>query len=205
MNDINIIVISGIVVEPPKMASTQSGKRVCKMRIKSEREYNGNANHVFIDVDVWETAGADYANTIPQGAGVVVTGRFAMNAFTDKNGVKRSSPVCVAASIIPLMAGQMPAQQPMAQQYPPSQYCQPQYYQQGAPMQGGGYGVPVQQPPQMPTMQVQAPPPQTFQQYHQQAQNVIQGGTMSVVGQPTAAQEPTQDGEAQEKDGDLPF
>ena len=198
MNDINVMMISGVVVEPPKMASTQSGKMVCKMRIKSEREYNGNSSHVFIDVDVWESAGAAYANTIPQGAGVVVSGRFAMNAWTDQNGVKRSSPVCVASSIIPLMAGQMPP----AQQYPPTQYCQPQYYQQGAPMQNGGYGVPVQQPPQMPPMQMQAQPaPQTYQQYHQQAVAANAQQPAQNEQQPSGKQ--AQDGEA--KDGDLPF
>lgn len=199
MNDINTMTISGVVVEPPRMASTQSGKRVCKMRIKSTSEKNGRESSVFIDVDVWEAAGADYANTIPQGAGVAVHGRFSMNTWQDQNGNKRSTPVCVASTIIPLMAGQMPpAQQPMAQQYPPSQYCQPQYYQQGAPMQGGGYGVPAQ-PPQMPPIQMQAPP-QTYQQYHQQA-------VAANAQQPAQNEQPSgkqaQDGEA--KDGDLPF
>jgi single-stranded DNA-binding protein len=202
MNDINMMMISGVVVEPPKMASTQSGKMVCKMRIKSEREYNGNSSHVFIDVDVWESAGAGYANTIPQGAGVVVAGRFTVNTWQDQNGNKRSTPVCVASTIIPLMAAQMPQAQQPIQQCAPTQYCQPQYYQQGAPMQGGGYGVPAQQPPQMPPMQMQAQPaPQTYQQYHQQAVAANAPQPAQNEQQPSGKQ--AQDGEA--KDGDLPF
>ena len=204
MNDMNEMVISGQVIEPPRMASTQSGKMVCKMRIKSTQERNGRENTVFIDVDVWETAGASYANTIPQGSSVVVTGRFAVNTWQDQNGNKRSTPVVVANAILPLAMMQMATQpQYAAPQYAPqpqSQYCQPQYYQQGVQMQNGGQYAPPQ------------PPPMTYKQYQQQAAPYVNGNPAPAQQPPVAqTQQPAQNPEpankesAAEKNDDVPF
>ena len=188
MNDMNEIVISGQVVEPPRMASTQSGKMVCKMRLKSTQERNGRESSVFIDVDVWEAAGASYANTIPQGASVVVSGRFSINTWQDQNGNKRSTPVVVANAILPLAVMQMA---------PQSQYCQPQYYQQGVPMPNGGQYAPPQ------------PPPMTYQQYQQNAAPYVNNGAVPAPQPAAQTQQPVANAQQPQaetkKDDDVPF
>lgn len=210
MSDVNIVVVSGTVVELGDiMQAGNSRKR--SFRIKTVDEFQGQdgsmkQSSAFVDVDIWGKA-ADWTTWMTPNCMAIVQGRISYDTWTTEDGTKKSKTVVKATKVDRFGASPAPqTQQSSYNPYPPqgqpfAQTQQPyggyQNYQQGyqQQQQGGYYGQPAQpQNPYGPYATAPQPPP--FQPPQQVAQ-----GQQNAAPAPQQPQAPQGD----DKPSDLPF
>ena len=137
MNDINMVVVSGRLMDTPKQIATQKGSIGASFRLKVVREFNGREYSTFITCKHFGDS-ATAVLSCASGTALVVTGRIDTDSWDDRNGGKRYETVIKADTV----AGYQPAtpvQQPQQTQqrwYGDQQQQQPQYGQAQQPTQG---------------------------------------------------------------------
>lgn len=153
MNDVNMVVISGVLADTPRQVATQKGDIGASFRLKVMREYKGREFSCFVTCKHFgDGAATVLAST--QGTPLIVTGKLDVESWDDRNGNKRYETVVkvdtVAGYQPPAGGSCQQSQQPQQgrQWYGGQQqnYSRPQYGQQ----QQHQYAQPQhpQQPPQ---------------------------------------------------------
>lgn len=97
----NQVAISGNLVEPPRVNTTQSGLSVASLRVahnKPDRRDGTPGGTVFVSVTAWADL-ADAVAHLPKGAFVMVYGNLDEESWTSPEGQPRSKVVIKAQAI----------------------------------------------------------------------------------------------------------
>ncbi|HEX5983895.1 MAG TPA: single-stranded DNA-binding protein [Solirubrobacterales bacterium] len=81
MQNVNVVVITGNLTRDPKLRTTESGTKVCNLRVAvNGRRKNGNDEYVdkpnYFNVSVWGKQGERCAEYLAKGRPVAVEGRL---------------------------------------------------------------------------------------------------------------------------------
>jgi len=81
MQNVNVVVITGNLTRDPKLRTTESGTKVCNLRVAvNGRRKNGNDEYVdkpnYFNVSVWGKQGERCAEYLSEGRPVAVEGRL---------------------------------------------------------------------------------------------------------------------------------
>ena len=94
--DVTITVVGGVVREP-ELRYTPQGSAVCNFTVASTPRYLDKASGqwkdgepLFLRCNVWQQAAENVAESLSQGARVIVTGRLRQRQY-EKDGQKRTS------------------------------------------------------------------------------------------------------------------
>lgn len=120
MSDINTCVISGEVVDNPRVGSTKNGKSIANVRIKSAKafsDFKGKAYYDYFTVSVFGQKADSIAHTVKVGDRILVNGSVHVRSYEKKDGgtgvsvevntidVTVISDVSAAAAALPKAAG----------------------------------------------------------------------------------------------------
>tara|TARA_R110000824_G_scaffold364689_3_gene553068 strand:+ start:351 stop:713 length:363 start_codon:yes stop_codon:yes gene_type:complete len=84
----NFAAIAGELVDPPEVRTTQSGKAVTNLRIKTTRKWNGGESSSYWTVVLWEGL-ALQVEGLQVGAIVLASGDLANRKYTTRDGVDK--------------------------------------------------------------------------------------------------------------------
>ena len=88
MDDINFVMLSGVVVGTPDLITTKNGKTICNARIKSVRSFTYNnetkQSSTTKDLKAFGKTG-DFISTLRGGDRIRIQGRLATESWVDKN------------------------------------------------------------------------------------------------------------------------
>lgn len=99
---LNHITAAGRLTKDPELRRTQNGVAVASFTIACDRDIkdaSGNKQTDFIDCVAWRNTAEFVDKYFTRGRMVIVSGRFQMREWTDKNGVKRKSAEILAESV----------------------------------------------------------------------------------------------------------
>lgn len=91
MSDINACVISGEVMEKPRVGSTKNGKTITNIRIKSQRSFSGSKSSDSYDwftVSVFGVKADEIGRTVKLGDRVIVNGAVHVRSYDKPDGSK---------------------------------------------------------------------------------------------------------------------
>ncbi len=98
----NKITLIGNLTKDPELSQTPNGVYVCKFVLAVNRNYtnaDGGRDTDFFNVTAWRTLGENCAKYLSKGSKVAIQGSLHINSYTDKDGIKRSTPVIIASDI----------------------------------------------------------------------------------------------------------
>jgi single-strand DNA-binding protein len=104
MNNLNSVLIEGILTKDPQFRTTTTGKNVCSLSIASHRYYKQATGVVveevsFFDITTWSKL-AESCNTLGhKGRGVKIVGSLTQDRWTDPEGKPRSKVKIVAEHV----------------------------------------------------------------------------------------------------------
>ena len=93
---------TGRLVADPQLQHTHNGTAVVSVTIACDRDVkkeDGTRETDFIDVTAWRGDAEFLSKYFTKGAMVTVTGRLAIESYTDKDGIKRKASKIVADGI----------------------------------------------------------------------------------------------------------
>lgn len=86
---VNIVLISGRLVQDPETRYTQTGKAITTFAIAVNRYISGKEETDYIPVVTWERLAETCGNNLVKGRMVVVEGRLSYRRYEDQHGQKR--------------------------------------------------------------------------------------------------------------------
>lgn len=92
----------GRLVHDPDLRTTQSGKSVARFALACERDYkdqSGERSADFIDVVAWGNTAILAGKYLAKGRMAVVSGRWQMRDYTDRDGNKRRAWEVLASNV----------------------------------------------------------------------------------------------------------
>ncbi|MCP4653459.1 MAG: single-stranded DNA-binding protein [Candidatus Omnitrophica bacterium] len=101
---INTAVISGNLVSDPIVRETPQGKKVVNFSIAAERQYKGEKEVSFFDIEVWGKMGEICEEFLVKGREVIVEGRLRQSRWETGDGSKRSQ-VKIVANFVKFLGG----------------------------------------------------------------------------------------------------
>lgn len=90
----NNVILSGFITRNPEAGSTKNEITYCKFGIAVQRSYkdaNGERGTDFFNCTAWRNTAEYCCKYLEKGSRATLSGRLAMNEFTDSNGVKRQN------------------------------------------------------------------------------------------------------------------
>jgi single-strand DNA-binding protein len=95
MNDLNKVLITGILCQDVELRFTPTGTKTANLRVAIHRRYKNKAQEVkeeteFITIVVWEVLAENCAKYLKKGSRVFVEGRLQTREFVDKDQQKRT-------------------------------------------------------------------------------------------------------------------
>lgn len=104
MNDVNRILITGIICQDTELRFLPTGTKTANLRVAIHRKYKTKAKELkeeteFITVVVWEVLAENCAKYLKKGSRVFVEGRIQSREFVDKNQQQRTVTEIMAESV----------------------------------------------------------------------------------------------------------
>jgi single-strand DNA-binding protein len=97
-NGLNTIQLIGRLTDQPRLDTTTSGQRVCRMRL-AVPGFNRDATPVFIDLEAWNTLAEACGSQLENGRRIAVTGRIGHDQWQASDGQKRQRHYVVADTV----------------------------------------------------------------------------------------------------------
>ena len=95
----NKVILTGRLVRPPEIRTTQSGKIVAGFTLAVERPRSRNKETDFIGIVAWEKLGEICGNNLDKGRKCMVEGHLQIRSYEAKDGTKRWVAEVVAETV----------------------------------------------------------------------------------------------------------
>lgn len=90
----NMIIVIGRITDDPNISTTQSGKKLVRFRVASDREYQKNGVKAdFFSAHAWDTQAEFISKYFTKGKPIYLYGELQNDVYTAKDGTKRYSDV----------------------------------------------------------------------------------------------------------------